>query len=527
MPRLNDLQPRKNIKLKIGAQVMLLCNLDTAAKLVNGSRGVVIGWTERPHYHSHDQKETWRPPQSPNLTETMRSRWSVKQSNDVLPVVLFSTGALVSIQPQVWNVEIDSQLTLTRTQLPLLLAWAVTIHKSQGQTLDRLCVDLFGVFEHGQAYVAFSRARSLEGLQISGWKASRIKAHPSVLEFYDSIHKQISSVVREDSLNPEDFFVLKSETMGFSVPSYFLKDNSGEDFWTIAEPVTFRRVQSKGIIDSTRKPSAGFYPRPSPESRGHIDPKLLLSSPSPPHDLVDCKKLFSIPNEGQKLQSPLKQLCSPSTSYRNLCPHEAQVVELETSPSSKSKDFKETKSSDDSCDTRGTLYVVDAKPFPETSNFSSTPSDDPSAEMLPNYQGKQYPEKNVTLGIGQAAGTIDEDQKPQIQPNERVNQEPASVDELTPIKLILNQFSGEISDSINKLNQSLNNLPSNRYARKFTMEAIETHAALLVRDNFKNPHLKKRRKPGLDTNPVPQIGGNSSSLPADQLPNEDQKPQIT
>lgn len=70
---------------------------------------------------------------------------------------------------------------------PITLAWACTIHKAQGATIDNVCVDLRGVWEHGQAYVALSRVRHVDGLKIMGWDNSSIRVDPSVVGYYDGI----------------------------------------------------------------------------------------------------------------------------------------------------------------------------------------------------------------------------------------------------------------------------------------------------------------------------------------------------
>jgi ATP-dependent DNA helicase PIF1 len=84
------------------------------------------------------------------------------------------------------------------SQLPLILAWALTIHKAQGATLDIAEVDAgSGIFECGQTYVALSRVKSLEGLYLTSFDASRIKINRRVQEFYDSLSKKEQDVIIE------------------------------------------------------------------------------------------------------------------------------------------------------------------------------------------------------------------------------------------------------------------------------------------------------------------------------------------
>jgi len=139
------------LSMKVGAQVMLIKNLDVEIGLVNGSRGVIIRFTE---------------------TE--------------LPVVEFRNGIKMTIDLATWMTEEFPFIGMA--QIPLRIAYAITIHKSQGATLDCALVDVGkDTFEYGQAYVALSRVRSLDGLYIWGLDISRIKAHPRVVEFYKNL----------------------------------------------------------------------------------------------------------------------------------------------------------------------------------------------------------------------------------------------------------------------------------------------------------------------------------------------------
>lgn len=110
----------------------------------------------------------------------------------VYPVVRFRrmdhTFRNVLLHPETFSVEnIDGEVLASRTQIPLILAWALSIHKAQGQTLQYVKVDLAKTFERGQAYVALSRATSKEGLQVLNFLPEKVKTHPKVVEFYKTL----------------------------------------------------------------------------------------------------------------------------------------------------------------------------------------------------------------------------------------------------------------------------------------------------------------------------------------------------
>jgi ATP-dependent DNA helicase PIF1 len=106
-------------------------------------------------------------------------------------VVRFSkTGTEIVINGYKWEYKIEGAGSVFYTQIPLQLAWAITIHKAQGLSLD--CVEMAldnSVFERGQAYVALSRVTSLEGLRLISFKPGVILAHPLVKQFYANINK--------------------------------------------------------------------------------------------------------------------------------------------------------------------------------------------------------------------------------------------------------------------------------------------------------------------------------------------------
>jgi ATP-dependent exoDNAse (exonuclease V) alpha subunit len=100
-----------------------------------------------------------------------------------------SQGAFIRVEPFCWRFDPKDPGSATFTQFPLRLSYAMTIHKSQGLTLDSAYVDVRAAREPGQAYVALSRLRSIEGLHLKDW-FSGVFVSKAAKQFYDSLNKQ-------------------------------------------------------------------------------------------------------------------------------------------------------------------------------------------------------------------------------------------------------------------------------------------------------------------------------------------------
>ena len=157
------------LELKIGAQVMLCANLDVESGLCNGSLGVVVGFTRTVAFAETGSKVAAAVAPAPAL---------------LYPLVRFRAGGVRAVGPQMY--QSANVPTLGFSQVPLKLSWGMTIHSSQGATLDSAEIDVGkGVFAVGQTYVALSRVRALEGLWLLGYDLSKIKVSAKVKEFYE------------------------------------------------------------------------------------------------------------------------------------------------------------------------------------------------------------------------------------------------------------------------------------------------------------------------------------------------------
>jgi DNA-binding CsgD family transcriptional regulator len=107
----------------------------------------------------------------------------VEAFNQDGPVVRTSYGKTIHVKPASWMIEEDGKPKATISQYPLRLAWAITVHKSQGMSLDAIEVDLSKSFEKGMGYVALSRVRSLDGLTLLGLNDLAVRVRDEVLDF--------------------------------------------------------------------------------------------------------------------------------------------------------------------------------------------------------------------------------------------------------------------------------------------------------------------------------------------------------
>ncbi len=171
----------EKLKLKVGAEIMCIKN-NFENGYVNGSRGKIIGF----------EKEGGN------------------------PIIELYNGRKISLKPEIWAIEEDGKVKASVSQIPLRLAWAITIHKSQGMSLDNAEIDLTKSFSYGMGYVALSRVRTLEGISLVGFNAEALRVDPKVLEFDQDLKNQsfqnellFKKLKNDEQKKLEEDFILK------------------------------------------------------------------------------------------------------------------------------------------------------------------------------------------------------------------------------------------------------------------------------------------------------------------------------
>ncbi len=143
------------LRLKVGAEVMCIKN-NFEAGYVNGTRGKVIAFLD----------------------------------SDNTPIIELYNGKTIYATPETWAIEENGKEKASISQLPIRLAWAITIHKSQGISLDNAEIDLSRAFAYGMGYVALSRVRTLAGIRLIGFNPDSLRVDPKVLEFDQDLRNE-------------------------------------------------------------------------------------------------------------------------------------------------------------------------------------------------------------------------------------------------------------------------------------------------------------------------------------------------
>ena len=174
----------ENLELKVGAHVLCVAN-NPSAGFMNGTRGEVIDF------------DTGQ------------------------PIIRLDSGKEIKLERHTWSIEDDGRVLAEVSQYPLRLAWAITVHKSQGMNLDSAEVDLSRAFTPGMGYVALSRLRSLSGLSLRGINQTALSTSSDIHEFDELLKRQSSQIEQKiDAINTQDLGDLQRKTRASLASEY-------------------------------------------------------------------------------------------------------------------------------------------------------------------------------------------------------------------------------------------------------------------------------------------------------------------
>ncbi|MGO1400429.1 MAG: AAA family ATPase [Moraxellaceae bacterium] len=213
--------------LKVGAKVMFIKN-NTELGVSNGTMGELIGFVAVKVDDSKDSSDTiikedesdsdaYTASAGNDETDSEQAK-AKKPTTQKMPVVRLNSGREVVAEPEEWIIEDETgDVLASYLQVPLCLAWAITIHKSQGMTLDAAEIDLSRTFELGQGYVALSRLKSLAGLQLLGMNNMSLQLDPLArgadnrfLALSKEADSNYSMLDEESITHAHEKFILKS-----------------------------------------------------------------------------------------------------------------------------------------------------------------------------------------------------------------------------------------------------------------------------------------------------------------------------
>jgi ATP-dependent DNA helicase PIF1 len=215
------LSPEK-LLLKVGARVMFTKN-NFEEGFVNGTLGKVVSFSPTTGY----------------------------------PEVKTDKGKLIEVEPMEWAIEENNKVLAYISQIPLRLAWAITIHKSQGMSLDAAHMDLSQTFEYGQGYVALSRVRTLAGLLLSGINQRALEVHPDI--------QSVDIQFRDLSFAAESSFEKLSDEEIEKMHDNFVRASGGKKPAGEVKAEYDEEKKGKGAMEKLREKNPNAYRRWSDE----------------------------------------------------------------------------------------------------------------------------------------------------------------------------------------------------------------------------------------------------------------------
>jgi len=204
----------ENLILKVGAKVMFVKN-NFELGVVNGTLGEVIGFED--------------------YTDN--------------PLVKIKSGETISVRQDIWVIEEKNQILAEIHQYPLRLAWAITVHKSQGMSLDAAEIDLSKSFTPGMGYVALSRVRNLVGLKLKGFNQMALQINPQILKFDKNLQTRslnnldlLNKLSSQELLQRHEEFVQKNTTQFEESTKKKKKDNKAKTLALVKQQIPLEEI---------------------------------------------------------------------------------------------------------------------------------------------------------------------------------------------------------------------------------------------------------------------------------------------
>lgn len=271
------------LRLKTGARVMCVKN-NFEAGYVNGTLGIVVSC-----------------------------------NSETGPTIRTVSGKVIPISMASWKIEEDGKTKAEILQYPLRLAWAITVHKSQGMSLDAVEVDLSKSFEPGMGYVALSRVRTLEGLTILGMNEMALRVHEDARAFEDQMKKLSTGALKEfKSLKVKERTRLQEEFLARS--RGFKKEKKlpthEETALLIAEKKSLGDIaKARGITAET----VVAHIEKLIEEESRVDMRYLRHEMPPSHYLKIEKAIKDILRKEKIVRlTPIKNIVGPNVSFLNI-----------------------------------------------------------------------------------------------------------------------------------------------------------------------------------------------------------------